>query len=133
MNPGVALSVSASVLFALVYYASALLYPLEGADLFAWRIFLGVPALAVIVHQTRRWPEIGAVAKRLCTEGRFLLLSLLSAFLFGVQLWLFVWAPLNHRALDVSMGYFLLPLSMVLVRSEEHTSELQSRGHLVCR
>ncbi|HLS18083.1 MAG TPA: EamA family transporter RarD [Paenalcaligenes sp.] len=115
MNPGVALSVSASVLFALVYYASALLYPLEGADLFAWRIFLGVPALAVIVHQTRRWPEIGAVAKRLCTEGRFLLLSLLSAFLFGVQLWLFVWAPLNHRALDVSMGYFLLPLSMVLV------------------
>src|SRR5690625_1502285 len=101
MSPGVALSVSASVLFALASYASALLYPLVGADLFAWRIFLGVPPWAVIVPRCRRWPEIGAVAKRVCTEGRFLLLSLLSAFLFGVQLWLFVWAPLNHRALDV--------------------------------
>lgn len=115
MNQGVALSVLASVLFALVYYLSSLLYPLQGGDLFAWRIFLGVPALALIVQQTRRWPEIWAVSKRFVTDFRFLLLSLLSAFLFGVQLWLFVWAPLNHRALDVSMGYFLLPLSMVLV------------------
>src|SRR5690625_7878223 len=114
MHPGVALAVSASVLFALVYYPSALLSPLEGADLFAWQIFLGLPALAVIVHQTRRWPEIGAVAKRLCTEGRFLLLSLISAFLFGVQLWSVAWSPLNHRALDVSMWYLLLPLSMVV-------------------
>ncbi|HLR83082.1 MAG TPA: EamA family transporter RarD [Paenalcaligenes sp.] len=115
MNQGVALSVLASVLFALVYYTSSLLYPLEGADLFAWRIFLGVPALALIVHQTQRWTEICAVAKRFCTDWRFFLWSLISAFLFGVQLWLFVWAPLNNRALDVSMGYFLLPLTMVLV------------------
>src|SRR5690625_7546259 len=98
MNPGVALSVSASVLFALGYYASALLYPLEGADLFAWPIFLGGPALAVLVHQTRRWPEIGAVAKRLCTEGRFLLVSLVSAFFFGVRFRLFVWSPFNYSA-----------------------------------
>src|SRR5690625_7853618 len=26
-----------------------------------------------------------------------------------------------------------LPLNMPIIRSEEHTSELQSRGHLVCR
>src|SRR5690625_7017492 len=29
---------------------------------------------------------------------------------------------------DLWMAYFLIPF-----RSEEHTSELQSRGHLVCR
>src|SRR3546814_4801047 len=40
---------------------------------------------------------------------------LASAALIGVQLWLFVWAPLHGKALDVSMGYFLLPLAMVLV------------------
>src|SRR5207253_4803033 len=28
--------------------------------------------------------------------------------------------------------FFLVPLG-IIVRSEEHTSELQSRGHLVCR
>src|SRR5690625_7022606 len=30
------------------------------------------------------------------------------------------------------LNLILIP-SLVLVRSEEHTSELQSRGHLVCR
>ena len=33
----------------------------------------------------------------------------------GVQWLLFVWAPLAGRMLDVSLGYFLLPLAMVLV------------------
>ncbi len=31
-----------------------------------------------------------------------------------MQLWLFLWAPLRGKALDVSLGYFLLPLTMVL-------------------
>jgi chloramphenicol-sensitive protein RarD len=39
---------------------------------------------------------------------------LVSAALLGVQLWLFMWAPLNGYSLDVSLGYFLLPLAMVL-------------------
>src|SRR5207253_11475269 len=30
-------------------------------------------------------------------------------------------------------GYSLAELALTLIRSEEHTSELQSRGHLVCR
>src|SRR5690625_6771409 len=33
---------------------------------------------------------------------------------------------------DVAEGIFVFP-DDVQVRSEEHTSELQSRGHLVCR
>src|SRR3546814_18995779 len=32
-----------------------------------------------------------------------------------MQLWLFAWAPLNQKGLDVSMGYFLLPMVMVLL------------------
>ncbi|WP_009915999.1 EamA family transporter RarD, partial [Burkholderia humptydooensis] len=35
--------------------------------------------------------------------------------LLGLQLWLFLWAPLHGRMLEVSLGYFLLPLTMVLV------------------
>jgi len=37
-----------------------------------------------------------------------------TSWLMGVQLWLFLWAPLHGRSLEVSMGYFLLPLAMVL-------------------
>ena len=41
----------------------------------------------------------------------FAALALLtSSALVGVQLWLFMWAPLHGRALPVSLGYFLLPL-----------------------
>src|SRR5207253_4261497 len=35
----------------------------------------------------------------------------------------------DHQRTDLSAGHLL----SLLVRSEEHTSELQSRGHLVCR
>lgn len=115
MTQGVALSILASVLFAFVYYFSAVLYPLQGAELFAWRIVLALPGLALVIHHAKRWPEIMAVGKRLFIDYRFLFLILLSASLFGIQLWLFVWAPLNQKALDVSMGYFLLPLCMVLI------------------
>ncbi|MGX4730041.1 EamA family transporter RarD, partial [Pseudomonas corrugata] len=45
---------------------------------------------------------------------RLLLGAMVSSALMGLQLWLFMWAPLNGYSLDVSLGYFLLPLSMVL-------------------
>lgn len=128
MQNGVVLSVLASVLFALLYYFSAVLYPLEGVELFAWRTLLGIPALALVIHQAGHWHEVFKVGKRLITEWQFLLLTVISASLFGVQLWLFVWAPLNQKALDVSMGYFLLPLTMVLVGQfiyKERLSTLQ--------
>src|SRR5690554_2738407 len=40
--------------------------------------------------------------------------------------------PPNSFALARTVEYFRIPRS-VLTRSEEHTSELQSRPHLVCR
>jgi chloramphenicol-sensitive protein RarD len=42
------------------------------------------------------------------------MLLVLSSALLGVQLWIFMWAPMNGRALPVSLGYFLLPLVMVV-------------------
>src|SRR5437660_3833156 len=37
----------------------------------------------------------------------------------------------SSRAVSAALGFRIL--ISLLVRSEEHTSELQSRGHLVCR
>jgi chloramphenicol-sensitive protein RarD len=37
-----------------------------------------------------------------------------SSAMIGVQQWLFLWAPMNGAALNVSLGYFLLPLVIVL-------------------
>lgn len=115
MSLGVALSVLSSVLFAALYYYSTVLHPLTGEQIFAWRIVLGLPALALIITRTRSWSEVHALRAALRKDGRLYWLLLASASLIGVQLWLFMWAPLHQRALDVSMGYFLLPMSMVLV------------------
>lgn len=115
MKQGVLLSVFSSTLFALLYYYVTLLQPMGGDEVFAWRVILALPALALVISRARRWPEVRAVGRRFCTEWRFAALLVLSAALIGTQLWLFVWAPLHQKALDVSMGYFLLPLVMVVV------------------
>jgi chloramphenicol-sensitive protein RarD len=52
---------------------------------------------------------------RALSEPRIGLALVASAAMLGVQLWVFLWAPLHGRMLEVSLGYFLLPLTMVLV------------------
>ncbi|MBX9871102.1 MAG: EamA family transporter RarD [Burkholderiaceae bacterium] len=114
MARGVALSVLASVLFGAMYYLSALLAPLDGEQIFGWRMLLTVPLLALFLRWGGDWQLVRATTLRLRHEPVLWLVLPASALLLGVQLWLFLWAPPNGRALEVSLGYFMLPLSMVL-------------------
>lgn len=114
MKQGIALSVSASFLFAVIYYYTTVLHPMTGTELFAWRIVLGVPVLAFMIAQLKAWEEVRLVTKQLFTDFRFFLFMLFCAVLFGIQMWIFVWAPVHNKALDVSLGYFLLPLTLVV-------------------
>lgn len=114
MKQGIAFSVGASVLFGFIYYYSTVLEPLTGSEVFAWRILIGLPVLAVFIHKIKQWDEVLCVGKRLITDFRFFLWMFAGAVLFGLQVWIFVWAPIHNMALDVSLGYFLLPLIMVV-------------------
>jgi chloramphenicol-sensitive protein RarD len=58
--------------------------------------------------------QLRALAQRVRQRPVLAAALVLSSALLGVQLWLFMWAPLHGRALPVSLGYFLLPLVMVL-------------------
>lgn len=111
---GVAYSLAASVLFALMYYYATLLAPLGGARIYGWRILLTAPLLAAFIALSGRGAEIAAIWRRLRGRPALWLPVLLSSLLLGVQLWLFMWAPVNGYGLDVSLGYFLLPLTLVL-------------------
>jgi chloramphenicol-sensitive protein RarD len=111
---GVAYSLAASVLFALMYYHATLLAPLGGAGIYGWRILLTAPLLGGFILLSRRGAEIAELWQRLRDRPALALPLLLSSLLLGVQLWLFMWAPINGHALDVSLGYFLLPLTLVL-------------------
>ncbi|AKA24138.1 EamA family transporter RarD [Pseudomonas chlororaphis] len=114
MSKGIALSVLASVLFAVMYFYTSLLAPLTGVEIFGWRMLLTAPCMTVFMLVSGEWRHVGRILARLLGQPLLLLALPLSAALLGVQLWLFMWAPLNGYSLDVSLGYFLLPLTMVL-------------------
>lgn len=112
--PGVASSLGASVLFATLYYYTTLLEPLDGQQVYGWRILLSAPCLALLLLGFGRWGEVWQILARLPAEPRLWLALPMTSALVGLQLWLFMWAPINGHGLDVSLGYFLLPLSLVL-------------------
>src|SRR6266702_4137515 len=104
------------------------------------RIYLGhnVYGLAAVIfgvitlawRDLNAWREIMPFGK--VTHPEILLYSAAAIELFGgfaIQ-----W-PRTKRIGAFSLGsiYFIFALFSVRKRSEEHTSELQSRGHLVCR
>jgi len=114
LSKGIALSVTASVLFAVMYYYTSLLAPLSGVEIFGWRMLLTVPCMTVFMAVSGEWRRVVEILRRFGGQPKLLLTLIASSALLGVQLWLFMWAPLNGHSLDVSLGYFLLPLTMVL-------------------
>ena len=114
MSKGIVLSVLASVLFAVMYFYTSLLQPLTGVEIFGWRMLLTMPCMTVFMLISGEWRRVRDVLLRVAGKPQLLLGLMLSSGLLGLQLWLFMWAPLNGHSLDVSLGYFLLPLSMVL-------------------
>jgi chloramphenicol-sensitive protein RarD len=128
------LSVMASVLFAGLYYLSTLLVPLDGQEIFGWRVILTLPCLMLFMALSGGWSAVDELFRRIRVQPWLLLGLVVCAGLFGVQLWLFLWAPVQGRGLNVSLGYFLLPLTMILVGRllfEERLSRLQQLATLL--
>ena len=128
MYKGVVLSVLASVLFGVMYFYTSLMKPLDGQEIFGWRMLLTVPCATLFMLISGDWKLVRALAARLRQQPALFFGLLLSSVLLGAQLLIFMWAPLHGRSLEVSLGYFLLPLSMILtgrVVYGEHLSYLQ--------
>jgi len=111
----VLLSLTASVLFALMPGYVRALAPLDGVQVFAQRVLWSIPMVLLLVLTFRQWPVLMDVLGRLRREPLLLAALPLSALLIGLQWGLFLWAPLVGRMLEVSLGYFLLPLVLVVV------------------
>ena len=114
MSKGIVSSVMASCLFAVMYFYTSLLKPLDGEEIFGWRTLLTLPCLTLFMLVSKDWKRVGELLARVKHTPLLLLGMVGTSWLMGVQLWLFLWAPLHGRSLEVSMGYFLLPLAMVL-------------------
>ncbi|MPS99037.1 MAG: EamA family transporter RarD [Pseudomonas sp.] len=114
MSKGILSSVMASCLFAVMYFYTSLLSPLDGEEIFGWRTLLTLPCLTLFMLLTKDIKLVGGLLGRVRQNPLLLLGMVGTSWLMGVQLWLFLWAPLHGRSLEVSMGYFLLPLAMVV-------------------
>ena len=115
MYKGVALSVLASVTFGVLYFYTQLLKPLDSEETFAWRMLATLPFLTLFMWWSGDLKHISAIFQRLKQQPKFIVWLIFSSFLCTTQLWLFLWGPINGRGLQVSLGYFLLPLVMVLL------------------
>lgn len=133
MYKGIALSIASSCMFAGLYYYATLLSPLNGEEIFAWRMLLTLPCVTLFMLIGREWQRVVALIARLRRTPWLILGLCCSSALLGTQQWLFLWAPLNGRGLQVSLGYFLLPLAMLLVGRvlyRERLSPLQKAAGL---
>ncbi len=114
MFAGVVLSVTASLLFGLLSYYSVLLLPLNGYGIVAWRVLFTALILLLVMSAGRYWLSFVADITAL-RQRRYGIPALLAGTaLLSVQLTLFGWAPVNGEGQALAMGYFMLPLTLVL-------------------
>lgn len=115
MTRGILASVFASAMFGAMYYIVTLMKPLTAQEIFAWRMTLTGPAVCLLITLTRDWPHVRAAVRDIGRRPGVMLIHLLNATNVAAQMWVFMWAPLHGKALEASLGYFLMPLVMVLI------------------
>lgn len=125
---GVAMSFFASCIFTIIPAYVLHLAPLDGVQVFAQRILWSLPAVFSLLLIVGRGAELKASLQRLKREPLLVLALVAAAALMGVQWLMFVWAPLTGHMLDLTLGYFLMPLVLVLAGRlfySEHLRKLQ--------
>lgn len=111
---GILHSLTASVVFAAIYYYTSFLTFLDGEAVYAWRVLLTIPCVGLMLAMSGGRRDLLEILARLRSSPMLWVALPASSMMLGVQLWLFVWAPVNGYGLDVSLGYFLLPLALVV-------------------
>ena len=124
MFKGVILSVLASVTFGVLYFYTQLLGDLNSQQTFGWRIVATLPFLTLFMWFSGDFIHVKNIYQRLVQQPTLLALLFITSALTCFQLWLFLWGPMNGRGLQVSLGYFLLPLVLVLAGSVFYKEKL---------
>lgn len=113
MLKGILCCMSANFLFGLGYYFAILLRPLSGESMFGYRIFVLAPFILLAIILFKQAGKFSELLQKIRQNPPLVLLIGLLAFIQGFQLWLFLWAPNNGQAIEVSIGYLLLPIVAV--------------------
>ena len=112
---GALASVGSSLAFAGVYFVTPLLAPAAAESIWALRNLITLPIILLAIIAVRQGHLIIEIGRRIRRRPLLLLGIIASGLLISAQLWVFTWAPLHGRGLQVAMGYFLLPLVLVVI------------------
>jgi chloramphenicol-sensitive protein RarD len=77
----------------------------------AWRLIFTLPLCFLFLTLTNGWSELRAVLR----NRRALLTLVASAAMVAVNWWLYVWAIQSGQVYAASLGYYILPLLMMLL------------------
>lgn len=130
MVKGIAYSVLASITFGILYFYTQLLGALDSEQTFGWRIIATLPVLTLFMWFSGDLIHIKTIFKRILAKPTLLLFLMTTSVLTSAQLWLFLWGPMHGRGLQVSLGYFLLPLVLVLAGSFLYGEKLSKFQYL---
>jgi chloramphenicol-sensitive protein RarD len=78
-------------------------------------MIFNVPAITPMVLCAGEWWLVRETAARARHTPLLALGILGSATLIGAQFWVFMLGPVHGHALEVSLGFFLMPLALVLI------------------
>ena len=116
LTQGVILCIISQCLFGVLYLFSLWLQPLNGTDVFAWRMVTMLFGLGLIIFPTVGCRSIlHLIQENLGKNPSRWLIFLLGTTNAGSQFWLFMWAPVNGEGVNIAMGYFLFPLIMAIL------------------
>ena len=112
---GVIASILSSVLYAALYFVTPHLAPASPEGIWAIRNFITVPFVLLVLLTTRQMNTARDVITKVRKKPLLIVGIVVCGFLVSVQIWVFGYAPLHGRGLQVALGYFLLPLVLVVV------------------
>lgn len=81
------------------------------AEVLMHRIVWAVPFGALILFFRKQWPDV----RRALSQRSTVLWLSLSALLITVNWFIYIWAVINERIFETSLGYYINPLMYVLV------------------
>ncbi|MEJ1087188.1 permease [Microbacterium sp. Mu-80] len=124
---GVLFSLLASAIFAGMFYIASLVTS-SAEVVFAARVLLTLLCYAAALLHPAARRGVVVLWRRLRARWWMPLLSLLLTAIAGVQLWLFMWAPMHGHGLDAALGFLLLPIALVFAGRfvmKAHVSRVQ--------
>jgi len=113
-SQGTIAAVAANFLYSLLFLFGLLMQPLSGTQVASWRVLMMLFSLVLLVSVLKQWQHIFDYLRTLKTPKEWVLFILPTPIL-GAQIWIFMWAPVNDLGLEVTLGYFLYPMIMIMV------------------